>query len=124
MGKDDKLFVVQMVSLVVGINMTIHPFWMVQIASLIADKAFVTISVEYSDFADVFSPKSVAKLLQYTGIDDLSIELINNRQPSYWPIYSLGPVQLETLKIYIEANLANDFMRLSKSPAGASILFI
>ena len=38
-------------------------------------------------------------------------------------IYSLGLVELETLKTYIETNLANGFIRLFKSPAGASILF-
>ena len=37
--------------------------------------------------------------------------------------YSLGLVELETLKTYIETNLANGFIRLSKSPAGALILF-
>ena len=38
-------------------------------------------------------------------------------------MYSLRPVELETLKAYIETNLANGFIRLSKSPAGAPILF-
>ena len=33
------------------------------------------------------------------------------------------PVELETLKAYIETNLVNGFIRLSKSPAGALILF-
>ncbi len=46
-----------------------------------------------------------------------------NRQPLYGPIYSLGPVELETLKAYIENNLASDFIRPSKSPARAPILF-
>ena len=32
-------------------------------------------------------------------------------------------MELETLKAYIETNLANDFIRPSKSPAGAPILF-
>ena len=35
----------------------------------------------------------------------------------------LGPVELETLKTYIETNLANGFICPSKSPAGAPILF-
>ena len=48
---------------------------------------------------------------------------MNDRQPPYGPIYSLGPVELETLKTYIETNLKNSFIRPSKSPAGASIFF-
>ena len=32
-------------------------------------------------------------------------------------------MELETLKVYIKNNLANGFIRPSKSPAGASILF-
>ena len=37
--------------------------------------------------------------------------------------HSLGPVALETLKAYLETNLANRFIRPSKSPVGAPILF-
>ncbi len=44
-------------------------------------------------------------------------------QPPYGPIYSLGPVELETLKSYIENNLANGFIWPSKFSAGALILF-
>ncbi len=39
------------------------------------------------------------------------------------PIYSLGPVELKTFKAYIKNNLANSFIKSSKSPAGAPILF-
>ena len=44
-------------------------------------------------------------------------------QPPYGPFYSLGPVELETLKTYIETNLANGFIRSFKSPAKAPFLF-
>ena len=64
-----------------------------------------------------------SKLPKHTEINDHAIELVDGQQPSYGPIYSLGPVELETLKAYIETNLANGFMRPSKSPAGAPILF-
>lgn len=46
------------------------------------------------------------------------------KQPPYGPIYSLGLVELETLKTYININLVNDIIRLSKFSAGASILFV
>ena len=37
--------------------------------------------------------------------------------------YSLKPVELETLKTYIETNIANGFIRSSKSSIGAPIFF-
>ena len=51
------------------------------------------------------------------------IKLEEDKQPSFGPIYSLGPVELETLKTYIKTNLANGFIRPSKFLAGAPILF-
>ncbi len=57
------------------------------------------------------------------GIYDHAIELVDDWQPLYGPIYSLGLVELETLKVYIKNNLANSFIRPSKSLTGASIFF-
>ena len=56
-------------------------------------------------------------------MNENAIELEEGKQPPFGPIYSLEPVELETLKTYIEINLANGFIRPSKSPAGALILF-
>ena len=56
-------------------------------------------------------------------MNEHDIELKEGKQPLFGPIYSLGPVELETLKTYIETNLTNGFIRPSKSPAGAPILF-
>ena len=56
-------------------------------------------------------------------MNDYAIKLVHNRQLSYEPIYSLGPVELKTLKTYIETNLANDFIKLIKSLAKAFIFF-
>lgn len=47
---------------------------------------------------------------------------MNDWQPLYMPIYSLGLVELKILKAYIEKNLANGFIKSFKSPAGALIL--
>ena len=72
---------------------------------------------------DVFLPDLASELPEYTRINDHAIELVEGQQPPYGPIYSRGSVELETLKAYIETNLANGFIRPSKSPAGAPILF-
>ena len=66
----------------------------------------------------------MAELPEHTGINDHPIDLLDDKQPPYGPIYNLGSVELETLKTYIKANLASGFIRPSKSPAGAPILFV
>ena len=103
--------------------LNVHPFRRPQIAGLIDEEAPTKVPAKYSDFADIFSLDLAFVLPEHTGINDHAIKLVNGQQPPYGPIYSLGPVELETLKAYIETNLANGFIRSSKSPAGASILF-
>ena len=79
---------------------------------------------EYSNVSDVFSSDSAAELPGNTGINDHPINLLDNKQLPYGPIYSLMLVELEMLKTYIKANLASGFIRLSKSLAAALILFV
>ncbi len=100
-----------------------YPSRRAQIAHLKTDEAPTKVPSKYTDFADVFSPKLAAELPEHTGINDHAIELVDDRQPPYGPIYSFGPIELETLKAYIKNNLASDFIRPSMSPAGAPILF-
>ena len=100
------------------------PFCRPQVSGLITEKAPTKVLAEYLDFADVFSPDLTFNLLEYTGINNHAIELVDGcQQPSYRPIYNPGPVELKTLKAYIETNLANGFIKPSKSPAGTPILF-
>ena len=104
--------------------LNIHPSRRPQISGLIAKKASTKVPAEYLDFADVFSPDLASELSEYNGIHDHAIELVNScQQPSYGPMYSLGSIELERLKAYIEINLANGFIRPFKSPASAPILF-
>ncbi len=93
------------------------------LASLQQDKAPTEISLEYADYADVFLFDLAMELPENTGINENAIELVEGKQPLYGPIYSLGPVELETLKTYIETHLKTVFIWPSKSPAGAPILF-
>ena len=64
-----------------------------QKTSLIAEETPIKVPVEYADFA--FSPNLASELPEHTGINDHSIELLD----------------------------ANEFIRPSKPPAGAPILF-
>ena len=54
--------------------------------------------------------ENAVKLPKYIRINDHAIELEESKQPSFRLIYNLGPVELEVLKTYIKANLANDFI--------------
>ena len=100
-----------------------YPSRKAQIAHLKADKAPTKVSSKYADFIDVFLLKLAIKLLKYTRINNYAIELVDNQQPLYDPIYSLRPVELEMLKTYIENNLASNFIRPCKSLMRVSIFF-
>ena len=117
-----KTYVVHVASLS-STPLNVHPFRRSQISDLIAEEALTKVSDKYADLADVFSPDLTAELPKHNGIENYAIELVNGQQPPYRLIYSLGLVELETLKAYIETNLANGFIRPSTSPAGAPIPF-
>ena len=119
LDKKSETFVIHMAAL----NLTpgIHPDKAAQIASLLAEE--VKILDKYSDFADVFSKKKALVLPERTELNEHAIDMEDGKQPPYGPIYSLGPMELETLKTYIETHLKTGFIRPSKSPAGAPILF-
>ena len=95
----------------------------IQIAALNQKEASTKVPVKYSDFSDVFSVEEALVLLEQTELNEHVIELKDDKQPPYGLIYSLEPVKLQTLKTYIETHLKTGFIRPSKSPAGASILF-
>ena len=79
-----------------------------QIAFLLTEE--VKIPDEYSDFTDVFLEEKALVLLERTELNEHAINLENGKQPPYGPIYSLGLVELETLKTYIETHLKTGFI--------------
>ena len=62
-------------------------------------------------------------LLECIELNKYAINLEDGKQLPYRPIYSLGPVELETLKTYIKTHMKIEFIRLSESLIGAPILF-
>ena len=101
----------------------VHSKKQAQVGALLFDEASTTVLAEYSDYSNVFSAENAVKLLENTEINEHAIKLEEDKQPLFGPIYSLGPVELETLKTYVKTNLANGFIRLSKFPAETPILF-
>ena len=104
-------------------EMPMHFEKQAQVGFLLFDKAPTEVLAEYFNYNNVFSAKNTAEFPENTRINEHAIKLKKGKQPLFGLIYSLGPVELEILKTYIKTNLANGFIRPSKSPAGAPILF-
>ena len=100
----------------------IYPAQKAQIALLVTKK--VKIPTKYSDFSDVFLKEKALILLKITKLNQYAIKLQEGQQLSYELIYSLGPIKLEILKIYLKTNLANSFILPLKLPTSTLILFI
>ncbi len=83
----------------------------------------ITLPKVYKGFEDIFSTDN-ASHLPISEEPDRGIVLIDGKQPPYRPIYSLSKNELSILQTYIDKNLANRFIRLSKSPAGAPIVCV
>ena len=66
----------------------------------------------------------MVKLLEYDRINNYLINLLDNKQQFYSPIYSLKLVKLKILKTYIKTNLTSSFIKLFKSFSRNLILFI
>ena len=94
-----------------------------QVGALLFDEAPTEVSAEYFDYSDVFLAENAVELPKNTEMNEHAIKLEESKQPTFGSIYSLGQVELETLKTYIKTNLANGFIRPSKSPTGAPIFF-
>ena len=122
LDKNSEIFVVYVVVLE-ALKLAIHPFWALLLATLQQDKASTKIPLKYVDYADVFSPNLAMELPENTSINEHVIKLIEGKQPPHGRIYSVGPLELETLKAYIETYLKTGFIWPSNSSAGVPIFF-
>ncbi|MBE6133033.1 MAG: hypothetical protein E7180_06615 [Erysipelotrichaceae bacterium] len=77
----------------------------------------------YSDFVEVFNEKNCDILPPHREYD-CEIKLKDNSNLFYGPIYPLTEAERDELKKYIKENLDKGFIRKSKSPAGAPVLFV
>src|SRR5882724_4231429 len=78
---------------------------------------------DYHDFMDMFSKYKASKLAGHQPYD-LKITLDEGTAPPLGPIYSLSQEELAALPKFIDENLATGFIRPSRSPHGALVLFI
>ena len=94
-----------------------------QVKALLFNKAFTEVLAKYFNHSNLFLGENAAELPKNTKMNEYAIKLEKDKQPLLGPIYSLGLVELETLKTYIKTNLANGLIQPFKSPAKAPILF-
>jgi len=78
---------------------------------------------EYHGFADVFSKTKADRLPEHRPYD-LKINTPEGTTPPLGPIYSLSAVELQTLREFIDEHLRIGFIRPTRSPCGAPVLFI
>ena len=105
------------------VQMMMYPLQAAQIAALKQDKIPIKVPLEYANYADVFLFNLAMELLENTDINKYTIDVRDGKQPPYAPTYSLGLIELEILKIYIETHFKTGFIWPSKSLANAFILF-
>jgi len=82
-----------------------------------------TLPTELTAYKDVFDPKAAEKLPPHRPYD-CEIRLKPDSKLFYGPIYPLTDKESIVLKEYIDENLKKGFIRPSKSPAGAPVLFV
>jgi hypothetical protein len=76
----------------------------------------------YQKYAKVGS-KDDSKSLPKHRPHNLAIDIADGARPPFKPLYNLSASELEVLRKYIAEYLARGWIRRSKSPAGAPILF-
>ena len=93
-------------------------------ASFPHDPALYTqVPKQYHDYLDVFSEPACNVLPPHRKYD-LEIPLLPGAKLPWGPLYSMSGVELEAMREYIKTNLANGFIRPSKSPAAAPVMFV
>ena len=104
-------------------KMPVHSKNQAHVEALFFDKASTKVPTQYSDYSNIFSVENVMRLRENIRLNKHAIKLEEGQQPLFRSIYSLGPIELETLKTYIKTNLANGFIWPSKSFVKTPIFF-
>ena len=90
--------------------------------STIVTKELDSIPTKYQDLHEVLNEKSSNELPSY-GISDMKIEFKEGQEPKNTGLRPMSPIELEELQRYVEENLRKGWIRRSKSPISAPIVF-
>ena len=77
----------------------------------------------YHDYLDLFRPSTAERLASHR-IFHHGIDIEPDQQPPWGPIYPVSEKQLQALRIHLDDMLVQGKISVSKSPAGASRLFV
>jgi hypothetical protein len=91
--------------------------------ALCATEEGTQIPEEYQEYQDVFEPPKDGVLPEH-GPFDHEIRIKEGKEPTFRPIYQLSPLEMKTLKEYIDENLRKGYIRKSTSSAGYPIIFV
>ena len=84
---------------------------------------FHQVPSQYHDYLDVFSEEACNVLPPHRKYD-LEIPILPGAKLPWGPLYSMSAVELQAMKDYIRTNLESGFIRPSKSPAAAPVMFV
>ena len=90
--------------------------------SLLSISESVTLPSEYADYADVFDKGKADRLPPHRSFD-LKITL-DGPQPPPSHLYSMSASEQESLRAFLDENIANGIICPSTSPLGAPVLFV
>ena len=79
--------------------------------------------LELHDLADVFAEGREGDLVDPVVQAHHAIDLVDGKMPPWLPIYNMSAKELAVLREYIESSLKKGWIRESKSPVGAPVLF-
>lgn len=80
------------------------------------------IPTQYQDLREAFSEKTFNELPEH-GPSDMKIEFKEGQEPRNTGLRPMSPVELEELRKYLEENLGKGWIKRSKSPVSAPIVF-
>ncbi len=78
---------------------------------------------EYADLIEVFSKRKASQLPTHRSVD-CAIDLLPGTTPPKGRIFPLSQPESESMKAYIQEELAKGFIRPSTSPASAGFFFV
>lgn len=82
----------------------------------------LTIPPEYSDLKGAFNEEASNELPNH-DISDMKIDLKEGQEPRNTGLRPISPIELETLRKYLDVNLGKGWIRRSKSLVSAPIVF-
>ncbi len=83
----------------------------------------LNLPLEYADLIEVFSKRKASQLPSHRSVD-CSINLLPGTTPPKGRIFPLSQPESESMKTYIQEELAKGFIRPSTSPASAGFFFV